>query len=258
MTNRIGQGSEAGGEGPNHPSGGTIEEASGVTVRQAGWALLFVVLYLAAFVGGVIAVGLSGLVDVTIESMILVVLVGATSAAMLALYVHLIRKHRLSLSDLGFRRFRPRMFHLLWQIPAAIVIAAIIQGLVLIVVGLLGFDNSSMSASNETIADIARLPRPLLVLALVVIAVLTPLWEEVLFRGAFLSGFSRRYKPWLADVLSAALFAAVHLVLPTFAYLFALGVALALLRRFHQNLWAPVLLHATNNALVVLIVLTAL
>jgi len=47
------------------------------------------------------------------------------------------------------------------------------------------------------------------------------------------------------------------LVLLTFAYLFALGIALALVRRFHQNLWAPVLLHAVNNALAVLIVLAA-
>lgn len=106
-------------------------------------------------------------------------------------------------------------------------------------------------------AKIADLPTPFVVLGFLIVAVLTPLWEEVLFRGAFLSGLSRRCSPFVAVVLSAALFAACHLVLLTFAYLFALGIALALVRRFHQNLWAPVLLHAVNNALVVLIVLAA-
>jgi membrane protease YdiL (CAAX protease family) len=63
----------------------------------------------------------------------------------------------------------------------------------------------------------------------------------------FLTGFARRFKPFAAVVLSAALFASIHLVLLTFAYLFALGIALALISRFHQNLWAPVLLHARNK-----------
>jgi hypothetical protein len=56
---------------------------------------------------------------------------------------------------------------------------------------------------------------------------------------AFLSGLSRRFRPLVAVMLSAALFVACHLVLLTFAYFFALGIALALVRRFHQNLWAP-------------------
>jgi hypothetical protein len=60
------------------------------------------------------------------------------------------------------------------------------------------------------------------------------------FRGAFLTGFARRFKPFAAVVLSAALFASIHLVLLTVAYLFALGIALALICRFpQQNLWAP-------------------
>ncbi|MFF2032424.1 CPBP family intramembrane glutamic endopeptidase [Arthrobacter sp. NPDC058192] len=106
-------------------------------------------------------------------------------------------------------------------------------------------------------ARIADLPIPYVVLGFLIIAVLTPLWEEVLFRGAFLSGLSRRFRPFVAVMLSAALFVAYHLVLLTFAYFFALGIALALVRRFHQNLWAPVLLHAANNALVLIVVLTA-
>ncbi|MBT2554446.1 CPBP family intramembrane glutamic endopeptidase [Arthrobacter sp. ISL-5] len=229
----------------------------GVTLKQAAWALMFLALYLAVLTGGILAVGLSGLIDFTPESVILLILCGATAAAMLAVYIHLIRRNGLSLGGLGFRRFRPRMLHLLWQIPSAIVISACLQGLFLAALTILGIDSTSAGASNDTLARIADLPTPFVVLGFLIVAVLTPLWEEVLFRGAFLNGLSRRFRPFLAVVLSAALFAACHLVLLTFAYLFALGTALALVRRFHQNLWAPVLLHAVNNALVLIVVLAA-
>ena len=92
----------------------------GVTFKQAAWALMFVALYIAVLAAGILAAGLSGLVDFTPESVILLILCGATVAAMLALHIHLIRRNGLSLGGLGFRRFRPRMLHLLWQIPSAI------------------------------------------------------------------------------------------------------------------------------------------
>lgn len=112
---------------PVEASGSTV----GVTFKQAAWALMFVALYIAVLAGGVLAVGLSGLVDFTPESVILLLLCGATAAAMLALYIHLIRRSGLVLGGLGFRRFRPRMLHLLWQIPSAIIISACLQGLFL-------------------------------------------------------------------------------------------------------------------------------
>lgn len=238
---------------PLGPCGSSV----GVTLKQAAWALMFLALYLAVLTGGILAVGLSGLIDFTPESVILLILCGATLAAMLALYFHLIRRNGLSLGGLGFRRFSPRMLHLLWQIPSAIVISACLQGLFLAALANLGIDSPSAGSSNDTLARIAVLPTPFVVLGFLIVAVLTPLWEEVLFRGAFLSGLSRRFSPFVAVVLSAALFAACHLVLLTFAYLFALGIALALVRRFHQNLWAPVLLHSVNNALVLIVVLTS-
>lgn len=229
-----------------------------ITLKQAFRALMFVGLYVAVPAAGILAVGLLRLVDFTAASLILAVLVGATAAAMLALYVHLIRKYALSFGQLGFRRLSPRMFHLLWQIPAAIIASACLQGLALAAFGQLGIDTSGAGAYNSPLASVAGLPAPVILLSVVVAAVLTPVWEEVLFRGALLSGFLLRFGPFLAVVLSAAVFASVHLVVLTFPYLFSLGIALALLRRFHRNLWAPVVLHAVNNGLVALIVVTAL
>ncbi|MFK0042344.1 lysostaphin resistance A-like protein [Paenarthrobacter sp. NPDC090517] len=186
-----------------------------------------------------------------------VILGGATAAAMLATYIHLIRRNHLTPGMLGFRRLDARMLHLLWQIPAAILASACAQGLFLAGLSFLGVDSTAANSSNGALSRIGALPAPLIGLTVLMVAVLTPLWEEVLFRGAFLSGLTQRCRPFAAVAISAAIFAAVHLVLLTFVYLFMLGVALALLKRFHQNLWAPVLLHSVNNALVLLIILSA-
>ncbi|WP_246018514.1 CPBP family intramembrane glutamic endopeptidase [Arthrobacter crusticola] len=224
-----------------------------MTLRQAGWAMLFVGIYAAAFLGAVLTVGLFGVIT-SVEALVVVCLCGATAVIFLSLYLHLFRRNRLSLGDLGFRRPTRRMFHLLWQIPVSMLAAGALQGLFLAALAPLGVDTSSAGSSDDTLTEaITGVPAAVFVIAFIVIAVLTPLWEEVLFRGAFLSGFLRRFRPSAAILLSAALFAAVHLVLLTFAYLFALGVALALLQRFHRNLWAPVLLHAANNAVVTLV-----
>lgn len=216
---------------------------------------MFVVAYIAVVAGTIVAVGFSGIVDFTVASLLPVFLVTVTAAAILALYVHLVRRNRLSPADLGFRRPSPRLFHLLWQIPVIIVVCGSLQGIFLVALTSLGVDTASAGTADDPLAEITALSGPWIVVCFVVIAVLTPLWEEILFRGAFLDGFTRRFRPGVAIVLSAALFAAAHLVLLGFVYLFTLGIALALLRRFHRNLWAPILLHAANNALVTLTIL---
>lgn len=226
-----------------------------VTLAQAAWALMFVAIYIAVVVGVIVALGLPGIINLTLESLLLVLLTAVTAAAVLALYIHLVRRNNLTPTDLGFRRPTPRLFHLLWQIPVSIIVCACLQGLSLGLLTLTGLDTTTPGAAADPLTDIAGLPASLAVIAALIVAVLTPLWEEVLFRGAFLDGLSRRFRPTVAIILSATIFAAIHIVPLSFPYLFTLGIALALLRRFHQNLWAPILLHAANNALVVLLAL---
>lgn len=217
---------------------------------------MFVVIYIAVGAGAIVAVGLSGIVEFTIQTFLPVFLVTVTAAALLALYLHLVRRNHFRPADLGFRRPTPRLFHLLWQIPVTIVVCGALQGIFLVALTSIGVNTTSAGTADDPLTEITNLSAPLVVVSLVVVAVLTPIWEEVLFRGAFLDGLTGRFRPGVAVILSAALFAAVHLVLLTFVYLFTLGIALALLRRFHRNLWAPLLLHAANNALVTLTILT--
>ena len=232
--------------------------AKAVTLGQAAWALMFVALYVLAASGALLALGLSGVVQFTLESLLPAALGSITAAAMLAVYVHLIRRNSLTAADLGFRRPGLRMLHLLWQIPVTIVACLLAQGLFLGLLSLISVDTSTAQSTNGPLDDVRGLSPALTAAVVLVVAVLTPLWEEVLFRGAVLDALSRRVRPYAAVILSAALFAAVHLVLVGFAYLFLLGIALALLRRFHRNIWAPLLLHAVNNGLVTLVALGAL
>jgi membrane protease YdiL (CAAX protease family) len=230
-----------------------------ITLGQAGWALLFVGIYLAGLVAVMIPAVLAGLISTEPGPFTATFMVGATSVIYLALYFHLIRRNRLSFVDLGFRWPTRRMFHLLWQIPAAIVAGTTLQVLFLAALAPLGVDTSKAGATGSgPLADLPGIDPALGVVVFLSVAVFTPIWEEVLFRGAFLSGLSRRFRPWVAVVLSALIFTLVHGILINFAGLFTLGIALALLRRFHQNLWASVLLHAAQNALVFLVVLTLL
>jgi membrane protease YdiL (CAAX protease family) len=110
----------------------------------------------------------------------------------------------------------------------------------------------------------------------VLTAAVVPLFEEALFRGLFLGVLLRGLRPWLAAVLSAAIFSIVHflkapdqtatavqwnsgfvslahsfdqfgepmLVLAGFTTLFVIGLVLAHARLRTQSLWLPIGLHA--------------
>jgi membrane protease YdiL (CAAX protease family) len=107
-------------------------------------------------------------------------------------------------------------------------------------------------------------------------AVVVPLIEETLFRGLFLGILLRSFRPWKANVISAAIFSIVHflkapdetsptvtwfsgfvslghsfdqfsepmLVLGGFTTLFVIGLVLANARVSTGSLWLPIGLHA--------------
>lgn len=95
-----------------------------------------------------------------------------------------------------------------------------------------------------------------MVLDLVSIAILTPVAEELLFRG-LLFGALRQRLPFIpAAVTSSLLFTVVHepQAWPG-VFLLAFGLALAYERT--RTLWAPIVTHATVNAIPVLLLAIA-
>ena len=91
------------------------------------------------------------------------------------------------------------------------------------------------------------------------VAVAAPLVEEMLFRGMLLSWLVRRMSTTLAIVVSAAVFAAVHLVDPNAIALvpglFFLGVVLAWVATRKGDLSLPIALHSGINLLAAISIL---
>lgn len=78
-----------------------------------------------------------------------------------------------------------------------------------------------------------------------------PVLEELLFRGFVLPPLVRRVGPWLGALSNGLLFGALHLADPwSVPPLVALGALLAWLRLRSNSVGPPILLHATNNAVV--------
>ncbi|MGH8194342.1 MAG: lysostaphin resistance A-like protein [Woeseiaceae bacterium] len=87
---------------------------------------------------------------------------------------------------------------------------------------------------------------PVLLLSFAVMAVLTPVTEEVINRGFFLHALMPRGTT-LALLLSAALFAVMHDP-GSYPATFAIGLLLGTQMLNYRTLWAPILTHATYNA----------
>lgn len=88
-----------------------------------------------------------------------------------------------------------------------------------------------------------------LALNLLVIALIPAIGEELLFRGLFLKLFKNiiRNTHW-AVVISAFIFAAMHMQFYGFLPRFFLGLVLGYSFVITQNLWMPIFIHLVNNA----------
>jgi membrane protease YdiL (CAAX protease family) len=87
----------------------------------------------------------------------------------------------------------------------------------------------------------------------VIIAILPALGEELVFRGILQNIFSGlKLNPYLAIIVTAFLFSALHLNLSDFAPRFLLGSVLGLSYYYSKNLLVPIFLHFLNNALSVI------
>ena len=94
-----------------------------------------------------------------------------------------------------------------------------------------------------------------LMVALVVIAVIPAIGEEVLFRGVLQRNFiywtrNRHVGVWLA----AALFSAIHIQFLGFFPRMLLGALFGYLYVWSGNIWVPILAHFVNNGFTVLMV----
>lgn len=84
------------------------------------------------------------------------------------------------------------------------------------------------------------------------VTILAPLVEEIVFRGIIM-GSLRRFGDCFALLLSALLFAAVHLNLAQAPNAFLMGLVMGYFTISTGSLWTGVLIHMLNNSLVILL-----
>ena len=89
-----------------------------------------------------------------------------------------------------------------------------------------------------------------LILAIVAIAVVPAIVEELYFRGTLqkiITDWSG--KPFFAIVITAILFSAFHFSYFGFLSRMSLGIVLGLIYYYTKTIWLPILMHFVNNAI---------
>jgi membrane protease YdiL (CAAX protease family) len=106
---------------------------------------------------------------------------------------------------------------------------------------------------NALIESITKQGVGVLLLAALAIGPGPGFGEEMLFRGFLFGLLKRRLGLWPGIILSGFVFAAVHGYFIGFLPVFLLGMALAALYHKTGSLWTCIILHATNNSVLVLL-----
>jgi membrane protease YdiL (CAAX protease family) len=171
----------------------------------------------------------------------------------IAVWALIVERRRVPWSALGMTRTSGWL--LAAMVPAGIGLL-IANALVLLpLTFFLGLgDPDARSGNEEVLSPEAGLSALEFVLIAIPIVVAAPIVEELVFRGVLYRYLRGGLGVVLAVLLSALVFAVLHIVIPP---LFLMGIVLAALAQRTNSLLPGIVLHATNNGLVVLAIWAA-
>ncbi len=155
---------------------------------------------------------------------------------------------------LGLLRERPLREDLRFPSPKGIAIPLLLLAaacrLGVCVYSELAQNISIISDSIDSIPDIsAAYSTPAkLILAMTVLTLLGPIFEEIIFRGFIQTELLRTFKPWAAIFLSSLIFSIFHGILFQSVFTFFVGLALGWCRYRSGGLTASIILHIAFNA----------
>ena len=154
-----------------------------------------------------------------------------------------IRKHGASWRELGFRRCTPT--HLFLLVPLVFALSWGFEAAYTWLVSLVGTE--ALIPEQEYIEELFdEAPfKPLLYFDIVVV---TPIVEEILFRGFILAGLTLALGNIKGLLISSVMFALVHIDLDVMPIIFVSGMLAAWLYMRTGSLWPPIAMHAVNNA----------
>jgi membrane protease YdiL (CAAX protease family) len=171
----------------------------------------------------------------------------------IAVWALIVERRQVPWSALGLTRASGRLLATMVPAGVALLIANVL--VLLPLTFFLGLGDPEARSGNEEVlspdAGLSTLDFFLIAIPLVVAA---PIVEELVFRGVLYRYLRGGLGVVFAIVLSALVFAVLHVVIPP---LFLMGVVLAALAQRTNSLLPGIVLHATNNGLIVLAIWAA-
>jgi membrane protease YdiL (CAAX protease family) len=104
-----------------------------------------------------------------------------------------------------------------------------------------------MASISDNIVAINKYYNPLL--GFLIVVVFAPFYEEILFRGIFLSACQKNVAMWIANVFQASVFALAHQSLIYFPFYLAFGLVAGHFTRKTGSLITSTSMHMMNNAM---------
>jgi membrane protease YdiL (CAAX protease family) len=145
------------------------------------------------------------------------------------------------LRDLGLGRWRPSFLFLVIGGYCTYLVLSIIVRYAVGSVIQVHDEAQQIGFANPTNSE--------MVLVFLMLVVLVPFVEEVLFRGFLFKGVRSGYPFWVTAIVVSVLFAVAHGQLDVGLDVFALSLVLCYLREKTNSLWPGIMLHATKNAI---------
>lgn len=152
-----------------------------------------------------------------------------------------IRSYGFTLNSIGLGALKAK--HTLWALgglPIYFVISGVVTAIALQVLP------EGLMQQQQELGFVANAGPLELALIFVALVVVTPLMEELLFRGFLLRGFWR-FGPIIASVVVSLLFALAHWQINVGIDVFILSLVLCYVRIKSDSLWPAILIHALKN-----------
>ena len=205
-------------------------------------ALAGVVALVAGIAPGVVAAMLLGEDSAALATL----LIAATIAAfVVSVWLFAVRLRGGTWGILGIRRARVSMPHALGLSAAALAASALATALYVAVVSALGLELLLPAQDIDELLGSGAWRW----VNFALLGVATPAAEELFFRGFLLAALLRVMPAAAALLVSAGVFAAVHLDIGALLPIFATGALLGWLYMRTASIWTPTLAHGAQNML---------
>ena len=158
-----------------------------------------------------------------------------------------IRRRAVSLAEVGLRP--AGVGSLLLMVPTALAVFFVTG----VISNLTDFLFGDVPTPRDQLAVRGEMSGVDLLLLLIVVGVVGPIVEEVVFRGLLYRVLRARWGVNSATWVSALAFAVVHFIPLLFAVFLVFGLVLAAVAERFDSLYPPIVLHVLNNSAVVVI-----